>query len=108
MLHGKKHEVQKAQQEQDAARRPTVTFASEEELRNNTQLTKVYRLSERELDVLILLLGARSVPAIAGALFISENTVKSHTKSIYRKLGIHNRQELLGLTALILSRSADN
>lgn len=108
MLQGKNPEAQKAQQARDTAMRPTVTFAPEEELRNNTHLTKVYGLSDRELDVLILLLGARSVPAIAGALFISENTVKSHTKSIYRKLDIHNRQELLALTALILSEDTES
>ena len=50
-------------------------------------------LSERELDVLKLL--AENLPnqAIAEQLFVSMNTVKTHTKNIYSKLYVHNRQE---------------
>lgn len=32
---------------------------------------------------------------IASALVISENTLKSHTKRIFRKLGTHNRVKLM-------------
>ena len=38
-----------------------------------------------------------TVAAIARRLYISENTVRGHTKSIYRKLGIHSKQELIDL-----------
>ena len=34
---------------------------------------------------------------IAKILFISENTVKDHTKNIYRKLEVHSRFELAAL-----------
>ena len=34
---------------------------------------------------------------MAEALFVSENTVKSHCKNLYRKLGVHNRQEVFDL-----------
>ena len=44
--------------------------------------------SERELDVLRLLGGQLSQREIGDSLFISFNTVKSHSKSIYRKLGV--------------------
>ncbi len=52
-------------------------------------------LTKREYDVLLLLLKGRSVPIIARQLGVSENTVRSHTKSIYRKLGLHSKQELI-------------
>ena len=50
-------------------------------------------LSERELDVLRLLDSALTGPAIARELFVSLNTVRSHTKSIFAKLGVNNRRE---------------
>lgn len=38
-----------------------------------------------------------TVSAIAGKLFISENTTRGHAKNIYKKLDIHSRQELVDL-----------
>lgn len=48
-------------------------------------------LSERELDVLRLLNTDLSGPEIARKLIVSLNTVRTHTKSIYSKLGVNNR-----------------
>ena len=56
-----------------------------------------YRLSDRELEIVELLARGRSVPAIAKMLCISENTVRTHTKHIYEKAGVHTKQELLDL-----------
>jgi LuxR family transcriptional regulator, maltose regulon positive regulatory protein len=50
-------------------------------------------LSAREVDVLRLLSGPLSQRAIGDALFISRDTVKSHTKALYRKLGVSSREE---------------
>ena len=50
---------------------------------------------------LLLLAKGRDVPSIAKQLFISENTVRSHSKSIYKKLDIHSKQELLDLLETI-------
>ena len=50
-------------------------------------------LSERELDVLRLLRGSLSESEIASELYLSHNTVHSHTRSIYRKLGVSSRAE---------------
>ena len=58
-------------------------------------------LSEREMDVLKLLAGGRKGPQIAGELFISYSTVRTHLKSIYRKLDVHSRQELLEKARLL-------
>jgi LuxR family maltose regulon positive regulatory protein len=41
-----------------------------------------------------LLQSQLSVAEIAAALHLSTNTVKSHARSLYRKLGVHHRREL--------------
>lgn len=50
-------------------------------------------LSERELEVLELVSGGLSNKEIAPKLFISENTVKHHLKSILAKLQMQNRAQ---------------
>jgi LuxR family transcriptional regulator, maltose regulon positive regulatory protein len=50
-------------------------------------------LTERELDVLRLLRGTLSLRDIARELYVSPNTVKTHTQAIYRKLGVSDRQD---------------
>lgn len=54
-------------------------------------------LTERETDVLLLLAEGYSRPYIQKRLFISEGTIKTHTRSIYRKLGVSSRDELIDL-----------
>ena len=54
-------------------------------------------LTEREAEILIYLARGRTKAYIAEMLFVSENTVRSHTRNIYSKLGVHTRQELLDL-----------
>lgn len=49
-------------------------------------------LSERERDVLRLLATELSGPEMARALFVSLNTLRTHTKNIYTKLGVNTRQ----------------
>jgi LuxR family maltose regulon positive regulatory protein len=49
-------------------------------------------LSERELQVLRLLGTAMSGPEMAGELVVSLNTLHTHTKNIYSKLGVNNRR----------------
>jgi ATP/maltotriose-dependent transcriptional regulator MalT len=53
-------------------------------------------LSEREIEVLGLLASGKTNSEVAGDLFVSVGTVKSHTGNIYRKLGARNRAEALG------------
>jgi ATP/maltotriose-dependent transcriptional regulator MalT len=52
-------------------------------------------LSEREIEVLTLLATGKTNSEVAGDLFVSVGTVKSHTGNIYRKLGAKNRAEAL-------------
>ncbi len=56
-----------------------------------------HHLSRRETDVFALIARGRSVPYTAQALVLSENTVRSHVRRIYNKLGVHSKQELLNL-----------
>jgi LuxR family maltose regulon positive regulatory protein len=59
------------------------------------------RLSERELVILRMLRGPLSERDISRELYLSHNTVHSHTRSIYRKLGVSSRAQALQ-RALIL------
>ena len=52
-------------------------------------------LSARELEVLLLLDEHLSTDQIAARLFISEHTVRSHVKSLMRKLGVSSRRQAL-------------
>lgn len=52
-------------------------------------------LSERERDIVQNILAGRSNKEIAEKLFISENTVKKHTSSIFKKLEVKSRYELI-------------
>jgi len=50
-------------------------------------------LSERELDVLRLLATDLSLREVAGELYISLNTIKTHARAIYRKLDASSRRQ---------------
>ena len=52
-------------------------------------------LSAREVEVLLLLDDHLSTDDIAKRLYISEHTVRSHVKSLLRKLGVSSRREAL-------------
>ncbi len=50
-------------------------------------------LTEREVEVLKLLARGKANSQIAGELFVSEKTVKSHVSSILTKLGVQSRTQ---------------
>jgi LuxR family maltose regulon positive regulatory protein len=52
-------------------------------------------LTERELEVLILIEAGKSNRRIAQELFVTTGTVKTHIRSIYRKLDAHSRTQAL-------------
>lgn len=51
-------------------------------------------LSQREKEVLRLIMQNRKRKDIADELFVTESTIKKHTSSIFKKLNINNRSEL--------------
>ncbi len=54
-------------------------------------------LTQRESEVLALLVAGRTNKAIAAELVVSEETVKSHTRSIYQKLGVSDRSQAVAV-----------
>ncbi len=61
------------------------------------------KLSAREVEVLLLLDEHLGTDEIAGRLYISEHTVRSHVKSLLRKLGVSSRREALERLAVARS-----
>ena len=64
------------------------------------QLGQQYGLTGREIDVLKLLAKGRSKIYIAETLYISENTVRGHSRRLYTKLGVHTRDELQAMLGI--------
>ena len=52
-------------------------------------------LSERELEVLVLMAAGKTNRQIAEEMYVAPSTVKTHTKNIYRKLDVRNRTQAL-------------
>ncbi len=53
------------------------------------------KLTPREIEIALLLAQGNSYKRVAEILFISSSTVQTHAKSLYRKLQIHTKQELI-------------
>lgn len=60
-------------------------------------LAERFALSPRETDVLVAFAHGRNVSYLAERLYLSPNTIRSHSKTLYTKLGVHSKQELLNL-----------
>ena len=63
-------------------------------------------LRPREQEVVRLLLQHLRVPAIARRLGISQQTVRNHLKSVFRRTGVRSQQELLDRIALAAASQA--
>ena len=87
-LNAKEDEVAAAPQQGDAL-----------EARCNA-LAEGYGFTPRETEILVLLGQGRTARGISEKLYVSENTVKYHIKSIYQKLGVHARGEVIDLIAV--------
>lgn len=61
------------------------------------EIVTTYNLSARERDVFTLLAKGRSSARIQEDLCIAAGTVNYHTRNIYAKLGVHNRQQIIDL-----------
>jgi len=60
-----------------------------------TEKFKIFDLSKREIEVLTHIANGLSNEEIAGKLFVSTNTIKTHIKNIYVKLDVKNRIQAL-------------
>jgi DNA-binding CsgD family transcriptional regulator len=76
------------------ARDPEAATRSEHAGRH---VTSRYHLTPREAEISALLAHGRSYRFIEAELGLTRNTVKSHIRSIYSKLGVHSQQELIDL-----------
>ena len=65
--------------------------------KENSIHTILSKLSEREGEVYKVLLEGKTDQEIGDKLFISINTVKTHIKKIYEKLGVKTRLEAVSL-----------
>ena len=67
------------------------------ELAREERLRADFGLSAREAQVAVLIAQGRSKAAIARQLYVSENTVRTHAKNAYSKLGVCSKTELEAL-----------
>ena len=67
------------------------TPASEEQVRPTVALTK------REIEVLVGMSNGRSNAQIGAELFLSEDTVKTHARRLFRKLGANDRAQAVAI-----------
>ena len=63
-------------------------------------MDKYNNLTEREKEVLELIIQGKSNPQIANELILSSHTVKAHLESIYKKLGVHNKVQAAVYTVI--------
>jgi two-component system nitrate/nitrite response regulator NarL len=54
-------------------------------------------LTDREREILTAMVDGHATTAVARALHVSANTVRTHVSSIYEKLGVHSRLEAVAL-----------
>lgn len=62
-------------------------------------VAKLYRLTPSEIRVLHAMVEIGGVPATAGALGLSETTVKTHLQNLFEKTGVNRQAELVKLVA---------
>ncbi|MCG6141643.1 response regulator transcription factor [Leptospira mtsangambouensis] len=72
---------------------PTIALRVFSSFRRPIDKPKVY-LTDREKQILELLVKGKTIPLVSKFLDLSEHTVQGYVKSIYRKLQVHNRSEL--------------
>ncbi len=71
---------------------PVVQFVNAD--RSLERFVTLFDISEREREIVVLLLDGASYKEIAAKLFIAHETVKSHVTNIYKKAGVGSKMEL--------------
>lgn len=78
----------------------TISFAEAEypsQKFSAQELVNMYKLTEREAEIVLLVTEGCSNQEIGDKLFISPNTVRNHIANIYQKMNIKNRYELISI-----------
>ena len=65
-----------------------------------SDLSKRCGLSDREEEVLQLMVRGATLAQMEEQLFVARGTIKAHTSHIYRKCGVQGREELLELLGI--------
>lgn len=92
----------------NAAAIPNPTAASPAAVDHSSKfalLEKHFGMTARESEVALLFASGFTQKRAAEQLCISHSTVQSHMKSVYRKTGVHNRNELIDVLTPILDGS---
>ncbi|MBS5477536.1 MAG: hypothetical protein KHY83_02585 [Coriobacteriia bacterium] len=96
---GERHSAPGSANASEDPRRPDGPAASIESAIGTwvAQASPAYDLTPREAEILALILQGADTPAMAARLGVSDNTVRTHKKRLYRKLDVHSKQDLLAL-----------
>ena len=73
----------------------SMTSFSPKKLEDNTNQYKINQLTLKEIEVCEFLKKGLNDIEVAKKLFISPNTVKTHLRNIYKKIGVSGRVKLL-------------
>ena len=71
--------------------------APEDDSRRFDEVARRFSLTKRERETAYLFYRGYSAKRIADLHYVSLNTTQSHLRSVYRKTGVHNRQQLIDL-----------
>lgn len=74
---------------------------------NSISIAKKYGLTTKESEIYTLITQGLSTRQIEIELVVSANTVNSHIRHIFQKLGVHSRSELMALTLSEMSSTLD-
>jgi DNA-binding NarL/FixJ family response regulator len=73
----------------------------------HAQIDRLDKLTNREQEILVYLSKNLSNQEIAGCLFLSESTVKTHVRNIMHKLGAKNRMQAITMVQQYGAASSD-
>ena len=74
----------------------------------NRELVDLYQITEKEETVLLQLIHGKTIKEICAECFISENTVKTHLKSIFRKTSTKSQADVIRLVLTHESQILDS
>ncbi len=65
------------------------------ENRDKIQFSRYFKITDREMEIIELIISGLTAREISGRLNVTERTVETHVCNIYNKLGINNKMELV-------------